>query len=154
MSLKTVCCRFSGAATLELELDDHFHDLTRAVQNWMSKILNYFKHYITNAYTDSLNNLIRVMDRMGRGYSFKALRVKILFTEGTHQKKCSRPKFERIDLSDFGHSGGNVMHDQLFNLSRWTSTPKSRNQHKGLAKTLNYGASISALVRLIEEGKL
>ncbi|PUE26359.1 hypothetical protein B9Z39_11550 [Limnohabitans sp. JirII-29] len=91
---------------------------------------------------------------MGRGYSFKALRAKILFTEGTHQKKCSRPKFERIDLSDFGHSGGNVMHDQLFNLSRWTSTPKSRNQHKGLAKTLNYGASISALVRLIEEGKL
>ena len=136
------------------ELYDHFHDLTRAFQNWMPEILNYIKHPVTNAYTESLNSLIRVMDRMGRGYSSEALRAKILFTEGAHHKKRSRPKFERIDISDSGHSGGRVMHDQLFNLSRWTPTPKSRNQHEGPAETLNYGASISTLVRRIEEGKL
>ena len=59
------------------ELHDHFHDLTRAVQNWMPEILNYFEHPVTNAYTESLNSLIRVMDRMGRGYSFEALRRQI-----------------------------------------------------------------------------
>ncbi len=47
----------------------------------MPEILNYFQHPVTNAYTESLNNLIRVMNRLGRGYSFEALRAKILFTE-------------------------------------------------------------------------
>ncbi|MBE0493150.1 MAG: transposase [Thiomicrospira sp.] len=37
---------------------------------------------MTNAYTESLNNLIRIMKRLGRGYSFEALRAKILFSEG------------------------------------------------------------------------
>jgi transposase len=58
-------------------------------------ILNYFEHPVTNAYTESLNSLIRVMNRLGRGYSFEALRAKILFTEGAHKHKLSRPKFER-----------------------------------------------------------
>ena len=49
---------------------------------------------MTNAYTESLNSLIRVMNRL-RGYSFEALRAKILFTEGAHKHKLSRPKFER-----------------------------------------------------------
>ena len=35
------------------------------------------------------------MNRPGRGYSFEALRAKILFTEGAHKHKLSRPKFER-----------------------------------------------------------
>ena len=48
------------------------------------------------AYTESLNSLIRVMDRLDRGYSFEALRAKILCTEGAHKHKLSRPKFERI----------------------------------------------------------
>ncbi len=43
---------------------------------------NQFWHPVTNAYCESLNRLIPVMNRLDRGYSFKALRVKILFTEG------------------------------------------------------------------------
>jgi hypothetical protein len=42
---------------------------------------------------ESLNSLIRVMNRLGRGYSFEALRAKILFAEGAHKHKLSRPKF-------------------------------------------------------------
>lgn len=136
------------------ELYDHFHDLTRAFQNWMPEILSYFDHPVTNAYTESLNSLIRVMDRMGRGYSFEALRAKILFTEGAHFKKHSRPKFERRELSEFGYAGANVMHDQLFTLSRWTPAPAPRNQHTEPVETLNYGASISTLVKLIDSGEL
>lgn len=55
--------------------------------NWHDEVFAYFDHPITNAYTESLNNLIRVMNRLGRGYSFDALRAKILFTEGLHKKK-------------------------------------------------------------------
>jgi transposase len=32
------------------------------------------------------------MNRLGRGYSFEALRAKILFAEGAHKHKLSRPE--------------------------------------------------------------
>ena len=50
---------------------------------------------MTNAFTESLNSLIRFTNRMGRGYSFEVLRAKILFTRGTHKKILQRPKFRR-----------------------------------------------------------
>jgi transposase len=61
----------------------------------MPEILAYFDHPVTNAYTESLNNLIRVMNRLGRGYSFGALRAKIVFAEGAFKSTNSRPKFAR-----------------------------------------------------------
>ncbi len=135
------------------ELNDHFHDLTRAFQNWMPDILAYFTHPVTNAYTESLNSLIRVMDRMGRGYSFEALRAKILFTEGAHFKKMQRPKFERKSAElGYGLPTERVMHDQLFTMSRMTFDTK--NQHEAKETEINFGADISTLVRLIEDGKL
>ena len=135
------------------ELHDHFLELTRAFQNWMPDILAYFKHPVTNAYTESLNSLIRVMDRMGRGYSFEALRAKILFTEGAHFKKKQRPKFERKSGElGYGLPTERVMYDKLFTMSRMTfETP---NQHGAQETEINFGADISTLVRLIEEGKL
>lgn len=135
------------------ELHDHFHELTRAFQNWMPDILAYFKHPVTNAYTESLNSLIRVMDLMGRGYSFEALRAKILFAEGAHFKKKQRPKFERKSVElDCGLPPERLMHDQLFTMSRMTfDTP---NQHEAQETEINFGADISTLVRLIKDGKL
>lgn len=60
-----------------------FHDLTTALKNWEPEIFAYFDHRITNAYTESFNNLIRVSNRLGRGYSFKALRAKMLYLPTT-----------------------------------------------------------------------
>jgi hypothetical protein len=74
-----------------------FAPIVTAWGNWHDDILAYFDHPITNAYTESLNNLIRVMNRIGRGYSFEALRAKILFTEGPQKRKATRPKFERVN---------------------------------------------------------
>lgn len=135
------------------ELNDHYHDLTRAFQNWMPDILAYFTHPVTNAYTESLNSLIRVMDRMGRGYSFEALRAKILFTEGAHFKKKQRPKFERKKGEQgYGLPTERVMNDQLFTMSRMTFD--TLNQHEAEETEINFGADISTLVRLIKNGKL
>jgi transposase len=94
------------------EIADAFADIERAWGNWTMPILNYFNHPVTNAYTESLNSLIRVINRLGRGYSFEALRAKILFAEGAHKHKLSRP-IEK-----------------------------------------NYGADISTLIRMIENGEL
>lgn len=38
----------------------------------------FFEVPITNAYTECQNGLTRVIDRMGRSYSFEAIRVKLL----------------------------------------------------------------------------
>lgn len=131
------------------ELYDHFHDLTRAFQNWMPEILNYFEHSVTNAYTESLNSLIRVMDRMGRGYSFEALRAKILFTEGAHVIQKNRPKFERRRNERIMYS----IHD-VESLSRFSISDEIENQHEAPEESANLGADISTLVRLIEEGRI
>jgi transposase len=67
------------ARELPRELAAAFHELTTAMQNWEQEIFAYFDHPITNAYTESLNNLIRLTNRIGRGYSFSAIRAKLLY---------------------------------------------------------------------------
>lgn len=72
---------------------------------------------------------------------------------GLALKKKQRPKFERKG-GDFGYGAPpeRVMYDQLFTMSRMTfETP---NQHGAQETEINFGADISTLVRLIEEGRL
>lgn len=70
-----------------------FSPLITATTNWNTEIFNYFEFRITNAYTESLNSLIRVIDRTGRGYSFEVLRAKLLLTQG--EKSTKRSTYER-----------------------------------------------------------
>jgi transposase len=84
------------------EIEPAFSDLIRAFENWNVEIMNYFQCPVTNAYTESLNNLIRVTNRMGRGYSFEALRAKILLQNGTHKNRYKKPKFERKQRESIG----------------------------------------------------
>lgn len=122
------------AKSIPPELNEAFSPLKSAVGNWSPYIFSYFDHPITNAYTESLNNLIRVMNRLGRGYSFEALRAKILFSEGAHKISKPRPKFERRS---------EIMYDTLdYGLS--VSVERGKN----------YGADISTLIRLIENGQI
>ncbi len=65
--------------TIPSAMRSAFSDVTSAYRNWNREINNYFTYRATNAYTESMNNLIRAVNRMGRGYSFKALRAKMLF---------------------------------------------------------------------------
>jgi len=66
-------------AKIPTELQSAFAPLAMAMKNWEEEIFAYFDHRISDAYTESLNSLIRVINRLGRGYSFEALRAKILF---------------------------------------------------------------------------
>jgi hypothetical protein len=67
--------------------------------NWHTEIFNYFEHRITNAYTEGFNSIARKMDRMGRGYSFKVLRAKLLLKYSCH-KKAPPMKFMRSTPDD------------------------------------------------------
>ena len=116
------------------EMKAHFDPLIKAMGNWHDDIFAYFDHPITNAYTESLNNLIRVVNRVGRGYSFEALRAKILFTEGF--QKVKKPRYQRQRIPE-GAMG--------------------RMPFYGVAEAgpaTNYGADISTLVQEIEAGRL
>ena len=121
------------------EVRDAFADLIRAWRNWQPYILNYFDHPVTNAYTESLNNLIRIMNRLGRGYSFEALRAKILFAEGAFKKQIIRPKFERRRQEDSRFVGFAMM-------TSFQPEPQETE--------INYGVDISTLIELIEGGHI
>lgn len=56
-----------------------YRKLRTSFKNWHTEIFNYFDHKATNAYSESLNNLVKGTIRDGRGYSFRVLRAKILY---------------------------------------------------------------------------
>lgn len=131
-------------------------EIGRAWGNWTMPILNYFNHPVTNDYTESLNSLIRVMNRLGRGYSFEALRARILFAEeGAHKHKLSRPKLERKERLQaepepvMGDSFASMVPESASEPKSYI--PKSTEPEK---PDKNYGADISILIRMIENGEL
>lgn len=128
--------------SIPAEIYDHFQPLVTAWSNWQPHILEYFNHPVTNAYTESLNNLIRVMNRLGRGYSFEALRAKILFAEGSHKIVQPRPKFERKSTT-IGYASR-----AMFDVPTFSRSTQTEEQPK------NYGADISTLIAMIEAGEI
>ncbi len=127
----------------------------------MSEILAYFDHPITKAYTESLNNLIRVMNRLGRGYSFEALRATILFAEGAFKNTNSRPKFERRvrprEVEDMLRHGvpDDAAGTGLADLQVVDKPPRApRERTPSTHEPKNYGVDISTLAQLIEWGQI
>src|SRR5690625_514799 len=119
------------------ELMTYFEDLIKAMNNWEEEIFNYFDSPITNAYTESLNRLIKTMNHVGRGYSFEALRAKILFTQG-YRKVKRKKKFKEIEVTF-----GKMLPDQFPNLEQ--------AGYEWVYEEI-YGADISTLTEAIEEG--
>ncbi|WP_051005468.1 transposase [Sulfobacillus thermosulfidooxidans] len=85
---------------LSADIRGFFTEVVTAWRHWEPQILVYFDHPVTNAYTESLNHLIRVVDRLGRGYRFEALRAKMLFTEEAFKRSRKPPKFQRLQKSN------------------------------------------------------
>jgi len=125
-------------AKIPKELKPAFEPLTKAMANWEEEVFSYFDHRITNAYTESLNSLIRVINRLGRGYSFDALRAKILFTEGLQKER--RPKYQR-----------RIDKDMLEEYSPLFRTPPVIREPEEIALL---GIDISTLIEKLEKGEL
>lgn len=71
-----------------------FGAITSSVGNWHNEIFNYFDYRVTNALTESLNNLARKYDQAGRGYTFKMLRAKMMYNTNFHKVKVERFNYE------------------------------------------------------------
>ena len=93
---------WSDTVAANPDIAPYFEDLIRAVTNWHDPIFNFFDFQITNGYTEAMNGLIKIANRIGRGYSFEAIRAKMLFRNG-HKKK---PNFRE---------GGRVLQEQIVN---------------------------------------
>ena len=64
-------------------------------EEWSEEIFNFFDYRFTNAYTESLNNIIKKLDKDGRSLSFEQLRFKALFST----KATKLPKFKYKEAS-------------------------------------------------------
>ena len=99
------------------------------------------------------------MNRLGRGYSFEALRAKILFTEGAHKQTLSRPKFERrreqemqlVVTQRITHAPPGMFENTF---PGFTKPPKASSPQKVEGTPKNYGPDINTLIQLLESGKL
>lgn len=109
-----------------------YKDLVRAVDNWHEEIFNYFDKRLTNAYTESLNSIIRQIDRKGRGHSFEVLRAKILFNESLHKKRKPRFNKKSFGLATYRHETG---------IDRFIRTD-------------NWGVDFSTFIKILEKGEL
>ena len=114
------------AAGLSEELLPHFSELIDTISRWRKEVFNHFIYWTTNAAAESLNARIRDIDDAGKSLSFRMLRMKVLYTEGRH--KLVAPKYDK----------------SAFSMSKY---------HPGMDRPLNYGASISTLVALLDKGE-
>ena len=105
-----------------------FHDLARTVHNHYEDIFAYWDAptRLTNAYTEGLNGLVKVANRMGRGCSYEIIRAKALYAK--HARKVgSMPRPGEVDAAVS------------------TTAPQSQ---------IEYGPHIPTLVELSESGEL
>ena len=77
------------------DIKHYFKDLIRAVSNWHIEIFNYFDYPVTNAYTESMNSVIRHIDRMGRSYSFETIRAKMIYAVKKEKIKVDKKNDEK-----------------------------------------------------------
>jgi transposase len=75
------CSAKKWVSNLDPEIEKPFRVLRVALNDWHEEIFNYFDYQVDNTYTESIDNINRFISRMGRGYSFGALRARLLFED-------------------------------------------------------------------------
>jgi transposase len=140
----------SWAQSIPPELAEYWKPITTAWGNWMPEILEYFEHRITNALTESLNSVLRALERAGRGYSFDVLRAKILFAERAH--KQSRPKFSRQPVPQHAPRMSGLI-DRFDSMPVIIKRGVMLSENLLDAETRNLGVDITKLLELVESGE-
>jgi transposase len=85
---------FAWQQRITPEIEAFFQPIALTMENWGNEIFSYFDHKVTNAYTESLNGLTKVANRLGRGYSFEVLRARLLYGIGQHPRRKRTKKAE------------------------------------------------------------
>jgi transposase len=122
---------------LEEGIRDTFQPVVTAFRNWRTEIFAHFDWRVTNACAESANNLIRIANRMGRGYSFDVLRARILLANHAGHRK--RKIFRRREP---GATDAEAM--AYFSLQ---TTLEGSDE-------ISEGVDTSTLLKLVEEGEI
>lgn len=128
---------------LTTEIRPFFHDLHRAVSNWHNEIFTYFDYPIINAYTESMNSVIRHIDKAGRSYGFESIRAKILYSSNLHSR-YDKPKFTKKKPSQYRRT----------TVDKCITDDWCQSYGTPEIETINYGVSIDKLAEMLESGKL
>lgn len=107
---------------------EKFHSLAKTVHNHYDDIFAYWDSpsQITNAYTECLNGLIKMSNRIGRGYSYEIIRAKTLYAKEARKV------------------GSGI---------RLLPGAESPVPTKSTSETVEYGPHIPTLIDLAEDGK-
>jgi len=128
------------ASSLSPEIEKDFRDLRVALHNWNREIFNYYEQPVTNGYTECINGIVRLINQIGRGYSFEVLRARLLFNEQALADSSTsvRKKIRKAKPSseEYSFSYGMMTEDE----DQYEET------------ITNYGPYIPTLIRLLEEG--
>lgn len=74
-----------------------FKALQKTINGLKHEIFAYFDGKYTNAYTESFNNVIKTIVKLGKGYGYETLRAKVLFgTEATKKIKVKDMNFYKV----------------------------------------------------------
>lgn len=91
-------------ATIPQHLERLFRPVVTATKNWEPEILNYFDHgRFTNAPTEARNRTIKLINRLGAGYSFDAIRARALFGKRPGRVKAGKAAEEAARLAPRFH---------------------------------------------------
>jgi len=55
-----------------------FVKLAATVDNWRKEVFAYFDTKLTNAFTEAANGILKIANRLGRGYSLDVLRARVI----------------------------------------------------------------------------
>jgi transposase len=73
-----------------------FLSVSNIVQEWHQEIFEYFNHPpVTNAFTEATNGIIKLINRTGRGHSFKMLWGKVIGQQGISPQLRKAPKVNK-----------------------------------------------------------
>jgi transposase len=120
-----------------------FIDLANTVNAFRTEIFNYFDCKYTNAYTESVNNLIKLIEKNGRGYSFEVLRAKVLFST----KATKKPPFGGGDFTTIGKAMVTSYHE-LYN-----HTPMKPILAYTDDESMSFGVDVPTLTEVLEKGE-
>ena len=111
-----------------------YKQVAKTVRKWHKEIFNYFDcGRVTNAVTESMNGIIKKINRMGNGYSFDVLRAKVLYGAGRSAYTPANPRTPVPNIPIPTHDSATSMRSVLI-----TKTPdynpleEFNNEHFGV----------------------
>lgn len=128
---------------LSAEIRKYFSEIIKFMRNWWVEIFNYYDYRITNGYTESANNLVKEMNRMGRGYSFDVIRARIMYDPIARKPTTKSIRGKGGKLNKPSEPATRTYE---FVMSFATEADKTED------KVVEYGPHIPTLVKLLREG--